>query len=181
MEEFSEAKGRIFTYFDMKVEELRIGNYIKFDNTIFIVTLLHKDDNNLIMQAWSNVENMGLRIDYHLLKEDQMRPEPIIITDELLLKCRFNGYYLNTEHGYINYDFGRRTFHIGGYDSESTGQVFKTKPMYYLHQLQNLFYNTLIRQQNSQRSTLQSRYLYVKYYSYICLSARTRKRLTGCK
>ena len=75
--------------------------------------------------------------DYHLL-------EPILLTEELLLKCGFTELYSDSK-GYIysvnNIEFIRSYFDTPSYFIKTNEEnVLFEKPITYLHQLQNIYF-----------------------------------------
>ena len=103
----------------MITQELRIGNYIKYNDKIIIVDTIYYDSINMDLQDCDGIE-------INLLK-------PIPLTEEILLKCGFR-------------KLDKYTFVIGGLfiHSRKLGFVFhlgKRKIILSsLHQLQNLYF-----------------------------------------
>jgi len=119
-------------------KELRIGNYVKcpLDETFLKVTTLK---NKLI------IASKGENINYNAI-------EPFPLTEEILLKCGFvegdnkwfnEMYYTDckeaTELFVISFNLVSNRLAIYEIDMEDTC-IFTGKKVYYLHQLQNLFY-----------------------------------------
>ena len=80
---------------------------------------------------------MLTQYDYHLL-------EPILLTEELLLKCGFTELYSDSK-GYIysvnNIEFIRSYFDTPSYFIKTNEEnVLFEKPITYLHQLQNIYF-----------------------------------------
>ena len=111
----------------MKVQELRIGNYV-IDN-LEICQVIQIESNGNVMTTCkskfpiSNVEDL----------------EPVKLTENVLLMCGFDeNMVLSTIEGEIRY-YGDGGINIGGEDSCTLGMVYIAKCKY-LHQLQNLYF-----------------------------------------
>jgi hypothetical protein len=118
----------------MKANEVRIGNYIKFHNTITKVEGFSIWDNLIQSDNFAERE----------LKDF----EPIPLTEEWLLRFGFNKDY---KSGYLGIDVHNSDFVLtepkkmgewqNGYVFQFTaGNVPKFKEIFYVHKLQNLYF-----------------------------------------
>lgn len=110
----------------MKVEELRIGNYLL----------------NFLREPFkANIETLRLFVDG---SPEFRYPEPILLTDDILLNCGIKGTHTKVLHGIFKiapkHD-GGYNIHIGTEFHTITVNECKIKPIFYLHELQNLYYS----------------------------------------
>lgn len=116
---------------EIKVSELRIGNYFEVDGAIFKTSVITKS--NFIGEPVTN--SYAMRASGNIRK-------PITLTSEILEKCGFKeayplaDYYLK-EGFYGEPKFKDCKFIL--YDYE--GNEVLNEPLQYLHQLQNLYFD----------------------------------------
>ncbi len=109
----------------IKVEELRIGNWVLEDGEYILVEKLEYD---------GQINN-----NYHF--------DPIPLTEEILLKCGFEYegdlLLINIQGGEISYEYGCIYLGMGHYYQESNQLEIK-----HLHQLQNLYFALTVEELN---------------------------------
>jgi hypothetical protein len=127
----------------MKPQDLRIGNYISYENTTHIVSGII---NNKIYSWWVKDGKPVIEYEQKDIGGAQVenpyidvvsRYEPIPLTEELLLKVgfktdSFNNYFKQN----LAIDF--ETLYISVFENEDWVEI--TITCEYLHQLQNLYY-----------------------------------------
>ena len=106
----------------MKLEELRVGNWVKIH--IGYSKVLE------VLSDCINTKDLEGVFDF----------EPIPLTEEILLKCGFEDLgdllLINIQGGEISYEYGCIYLGMGHYYQESNQLEIKN-----LHQLQNLYYS----------------------------------------
>jgi len=113
----------------MRANELRIGNWLHFDNFI--------GNSHYIQVTPRMFRNMGLDCSDNLEIELNQYYEPIPLTEEMLLKCGFHkeldAFYRKNKSQMIEV-----CFHDDGI--LITNQSVCLSSIKYLHQIQNLFF-----------------------------------------
>ena len=128
----------------MEIRELRLGNYVLYNGMICVVSSIieptpTKDrfNNKYVISLWNN-GSFNATID---------EIEPIVITEEILLKFGFEDQEFSDEDGNKIYMLHHKKFYLTSDESCMFSEVFL--PIYsndcvsvkYVHQLQNLFYS----------------------------------------
>lgn len=110
----------------MNIQELRIGNYIEWNNTKLIITCV----------------NIDYCIGYDKLKDELIHDQcsklifkPIPLTEDILLKC---GFYKGSEYYVLNgVNINIDNFDFTYFDNSLCSRKTKINS---LHQLQNLYF-----------------------------------------
>lgn len=106
----------------MRVEELRVGNFVRHEGNVKeIANIIGKVSKSVEFMSWKKVHISNI--------------EPIELTEEILLKCGFEPTYFVSNNKLASY----RIYNIDFLNPDFTLVWFKTK-IEYLHQLQNLYF-----------------------------------------
>lgn len=117
----------------MKIEELRVGNYIGFDSMLIPCKVVSIDEDY----------TYRVKHDYHgTLKNTWANLRPIPLTEEILLKC---GFKASRDKGILQASLHKHYFayslvsnHLSG--NGSNGEI-GIRNVLYVHQLQNLYHS----------------------------------------
>ena len=112
----------------IQAKDLRIGNWVMYDNKIFEVDTISMEFPTL------NTIEFGIGV----VKWDKLNPIPL--TEELLIKCGFKK--INHIHGYSFWAMGIKGGRpkIDIYESRTEYMGYSVKHVQYLHQIQNLYF-----------------------------------------
>lgn len=116
----------------MEVNELRIGNYVRYDNSFIKVTTIAVDfNNNPIIIAHT---------DSWTWSSNQMHIQPIELTEEIFIKCGFEYDKFLIIHSKLGGIYLSEPFREADYFLIKSNSGDKISSIKYLHQLQNLFF-----------------------------------------
>ena len=112
----------------IQAKDLRIGNWVMYDNKIFEVDTISMEFPTL------NTIEFGIGV----VKWDKLNPIPL--TEELLIKCGFKK--INHIHGYSFWAMGIKGGRpkIDIYENYTLYMGYMVNHIKYLHQLQNLIF-----------------------------------------
>jgi hypothetical protein len=113
----------------MKVEELRIGNYLEIDGKIEMVSSIHSD-NTIRLQESKNAKCHGC----YSLNKPIIKPIPL--SEEIVLKCGFEKYEFDHKENEYRYKYRLIVLRDGKFVDYGSSVTLE-----HIHQLQNLFYS----------------------------------------
>jgi hypothetical protein len=132
----------------IKVNELRLGNLLEYNNQIIHVTSLSLDIDDEYQPTIGICQYGEYRNEQMILEEAAIGLKGIPLTHEWLERCGFE--YLPFDNGISNYDFYKKSkafelilVHEGVINEYEQGVFYykdENRPVKHLHQLQNLYF-----------------------------------------
>ena len=126
----------------IKANELRIGNYVNYEQTTHLITGVNIDYS---ISVWVDKENQEF-----LYQHQNNELKPIPLTEEWLIKFGFEKYSTKSEfycldstsiyEGTLNYNYKNNFISLSGMNDDYHEELILVKPMLYVHQLQNLYF-----------------------------------------
>ena len=126
----------------MKINELRIGNYVSFNDVWYKIVEI---ENDRVLIEYHNGETDYCHIDYI---------EPIKLTRDILINigCFMRGYneiysktlcidYYDYYISYQNVKDNKYSFLVSGYKNDELKRQIRLDNIQYLHELQNIFFS----------------------------------------
>jgi hypothetical protein len=119
----------------MKANELRIGNYVNYEQTTHIITSVNMDYS---ISVWIDINNKE-----HLYPHKNSELKPIPLTEEWLLrfgwgKGEYDSEYIDNislKQEVLSYNLNANMFCI-----ETNCDIMEISHINYVHQLQNLYF-----------------------------------------